>query len=210
MNHLSRPALTFDEMMAQGEPAVEYVPLCLNGKLVKQYEEVTARIADRAALADLAAQEAAAPAADDPDARLAGAPAPTAPSPAGTPDPEQEEADRLRTEMKRFTQVFTIHSLGAAYNELIEQHPPRADKFDSKKVDTRDLEGFNSGTFYPALIRASITEPKMNDARWEKLMRGPARISDAQLDRLAHAAVLVNRRDQNLPFSLDDSGNLQP
>jgi hypothetical protein len=50
----------------------------------------------------------------------------------------------------------------------------------------------------------------MTDARWAKLMEGKARISDAQLDRLALAAVNVNRRDANLPFSLDDSGNLLP
>lgn len=201
---MDRPALTFDEMLDQGRPAVEYVALCLNGELVKKYEEVTARIAARAALAEMGAQVDE----NDPDVRLGGMPVPDGALKPGETDPEQEEADRLKTEMRRFTQVFTLHAVGEKYQELLEQHPPRPDPVDAKKYHPDDVQGFNLMTFYPALVRASIAEPEMTDPRWEKLMRGKSRISDGQFDRLAAAAVRVNKRDNDLPFSLDESGRL--
>lgn len=201
MNSLDKPALTFDEMLDQGSPHTELVPLCLNGELVRQYEEVLARIAVRAEARD-AEREAAvkAAAADD---RL-GVPEPEPVE--ETPDPDQAEVDRLLAEMKRFTTVFKIVSIGEKYNELLEKHPPRLDANDAKRLDPRDSRGYNSATFPRALVRESIAEPEMTDARWEKLMRGRSRISDAQVDRLWTAALLVNRSDADLPFSHADLG----
>ncbi len=204
MTMIDKPALTFDEMLDQGEPAEELVPLCLNGRLVRQYEEVADRIAARAE-----ARQAATMVPDgDPDVRLGGAPAPAGVPQRGVPDPEQPEADRLAAEMRRFTQVFRLTSVGARYNELLQEHPPRPDKLDAKRYHPADAEqGFNVSTFYAALVRVSIAEPEMTDGRWDKLMRGRSRISDAQFDRLALAAIRVNRQDANLPFSLDDLGH---
>lgn len=207
MSTMDRPALTFDEMLEQGQPATEYVPLCLNGELVKKYEEITARIEHRAALAQMGAQVDE----NDPDIRLGGgAPAPAGALKPGEPDPEQEEADRLKAEMRRFTQVFVLNAVGEKYQELLEQHPPRPDPLDAKKYHPEDRQGFNSMTFYPALVRASIVKPEMTDPRWEKLMRGKSRISDGQFDRLAAAAIKANKKDDDLPFLLDASGRLLP
>ncbi|GLY08272.1 hypothetical protein [Actinoplanes sp. NBRC 101535] len=201
MSALPKSPLTFDQILDEGSPSQAQVPLCLNGRLVQQYEAVIARIGARAADRAAAARVAGRVDPDDPDRRL-GTRAPGVP--VEVRDPEQEEADRLQQEMRRFTVVFTLANIGAEYNKLIQAHPPRRDPADAKRLHPHDSEGFNSITFFPALVRLSLAEPEMTDARWEKLLTGRARISDAQFERLAEAAVKVNRRDHDLPFSLGD------
>lgn len=214
--------LTFDEILDQGVPNEERVPLCFNGRIRRDYEEVAARIEARREDRDAArlvaesnarqaAAAAAEPSADDrlgvkratPDEAAAAALA-GLPDEATFVDPEQDTADRLLDEMKRYTVVFVLHAIGPKWNEILEQHPPRKDPADAKKNDPRDWEGVNSSTFYTAMVRASLTSPQMTDERWDKLLNGPARLSDMQFDRLADAAKRVNRQDEDLPFSLGD------
>lgn len=212
------PALTYDEILEQGCLTEDVVPLCLNGRLTRRYEAVAARIAERTAertaeaeAARLTAQAranfAAAKAGEDnPDDRLTTRPAAPVvePEPDAVPyvDPEQATADRLLAEMKRFTVPFTIRAVpDPDWNSLLEANPPRRDPSDAKKLDPRDWEGVNSSTFYAALVRASIAEPAHDDARFDRLMK---LLTSAQFDRLAKVAADVNKRDEDLPFSLAD------
>lgn len=213
----SAPALTYDEILDQGSLTEDEVLLCLNGKLVRRYEAVAARIAERAAAHAAALEQArisakaraniaAVKAADggDPDDRLTTR-TPAEPDPDPDPayvDPEQGDADRLRAEMKRFTVAFIIRAVpDEDWSALLEDHAPRKDPTDAKKIDPRDWEGVNSSTFYRALVRASIASPEHDDVKFDRLMR---LLTSAQFSRLAAVATDVNKRDADLPFSRDD------
>jgi hypothetical protein len=214
------PALTYDEILDGGGLAEETVPLCLNGRIRRKYEDVKARVEERTADA-LAEREAAklvlkarrharaAVAGENPaDDRLVSKPAPE-PEPedddAEAPyvDEEQPELDRLRAEMLRWTVPFVVRAIpDEDWNLLLEQHPPRRDPSDAKKIDERDREeGVNTATFYRELIRRSIAEPEHDDAKFAKLMK---LITAAQFERVKRAAARVNLRDEDLPFSPGD------
>lgn len=219
------PALTYDQILEQGSIAEDVVPLCLNGKLRRKYEEVKACIDERRAVWEaereterlmIKAREnaaARASAADSADDRLASKPAP-APAPAeDAPEPvytdeEQPELDRLRAEMLRFTVPFVIRAVpDAEWNKLLEEHPPRKDPSDAKKTDPRDWEGVNSATFYAALVRMSIAEPAHTDEQYARLMK---LVTSAQFERLTKVSADVNKRDEDLPFSLGDLESRRP
>lgn len=219
MTNTATQALTFDEILEQGTPTQETVWICLNGRLRAEYEEVAERIAGRTADWE-AAREAAKETAEHraaqleratepgPDDRLTSRPpaadVPEVPDEGSYVDPEQAHADELVAGMKRYTVPFVLVTVGERYNELIEAHPPRRDPADAKKIDPRDYQGYNSATFWKALIREAIESPEMTDERWEKLLNGKARLSDVQWDKLANAALRVNRQDYDIPFSPDD------
>lgn len=185
-------SLDFDQILDAASLPETTVPLCLNGRLRRQYEEVKARIEERRAHAD--AQRTI----DGiEDTRLGDRPV------ADVPDPEQPELDRLVDEMRKYTVEFVLAALPAQeYNRLFEKHSPRKDPNDKTKLDRRDAGGFNVSTFYPDLVRRCILKPELSDEQWTKL---EASLSDAQFDRLASAAASVNRRDEDIPFSLSGS-----
>lgn len=199
-----------DAMFADEEtglPEVE-VPLALSGKLRRQYEAVRERIEQRAA--ERAAQRAVDTArrmglggdagGDD---RL-GVRRADPEAGASDVDPEQAELDRLHEALKKYVKIFILRALPSTdWNRLMEQHPPRKNA-STGKLDERDAEGFNSSTYFPELVRRSIVSHDMlDDGRWAKFNDT---ISDAQFDRLVKAAVEVNRRDEDIPFSLLASG----
>jgi hypothetical protein len=197
-----------DAMLADPDmvPAEEHVYICLDGKKRRQYEEVKARIQERAdqhaAAAAAAAEEAARAAAGNPvnDTRLA-TKTPAAAGPAGPAprDPEQDLLEQLVREMKVKTVRFVITSIGTArWNEFVVKHPMRKDPA-SGRYDPRDAQtGFNVSTFWVEVVRHSITEPEMNDARYASLLK---KLTDTQFDKLAQAAANVNRQeDDDLPF----------
>lgn len=211
-----RPALTYDEILDQGGLAEETVPLCLNGRLRRQYEDVKRRVAERAAdhEANTEAERLVLRARENFAARVAGAegddrlvsktPEPE-PEPVEAPyvDEEQPELDRLKAEMLRFTVPFVIRAVPEQeWNQLLEDHPPRKDPADTKRVDIRDAEdGVNTATFYHDLLRRSIAEPAHDDPKFERLMK---LITAAQFERLRVVAARVNLRDEDLPFSPGD------
>lgn len=220
------PALTYDEILAQGSITEDVVPLCLNGRMRRQYEAVKARVEERTAdheaereaarLVIKAKAHAAARAAGEAavaDDRLASRPAPV-PVPEDDPaeapyvDEEQPELDRLLAEMMRFTVPFTIRAVpDPEWNKLLEDHPPRKDPADAKKIDPRDFEGINSATFYADLVRRSIAEPAHTDEQYARLLE---LVTSAQFERLIKTATEVNKRDEDLPFSLGDLESRRP
>lgn len=185
-------SLDFDQILDGASLPETTVSLCLNGRLRRQYEETKARIEDRQAHAE--AQRMA----QIDDTRLGDRPYEPA------PDPEQGDLDRIEQEMRQYTVDFVLRGLPAqTWARLIEDHPPRKDPADKTKIDPRDLlNGVNTTTFYPALVRASIASPEIDDDRWAKLETA---LTDAQFDRLATAATNLNKRDEDIPFSLRGS-----
>lgn len=219
------PALTYDQILEQGIRAEVMVPLCLNGRMRRQYEEVKARVDERTAEHE-AEQEAArlvlkakahaaarAAAQEGGDDRLVSKPAAAEADPedaeaAPYVDPEQPELERLRAEMLRFTVPFIIRGVPEGeWNELLEAHPPRKDPSDAKKNDPRDWEGVNAATFYTDLVRRSIAEPAHTDEQFARLME---LVTSAQFDRLGNAAAEINKKDEDLPFSLGDLESRRP
>ncbi|MEV2239528.1 hypothetical protein [Micromonospora sp. NPDC049891] len=181
--------MDFDLLLDEASPRETVVPLCLNGKLRAEYEQVKARIDERASDTDGGGL--------DGDDRLASR------VPKSEPDPEQPVLDALVEKMRAHTVPFKLRALGRQeWADLFSQHPPRRDK-DGRR-DPRDTIGVNSTSFFPSLVRQSIAEPEMTPARWEKLDK---RLSDAQFNKLANAAWLLNQVEDDVPFSLSGSAD---
>lgn len=171
--------MDFDRMLEDGSPPETGVPICMNGKLRRQYEEVKARVEAHETSGD----------ADEADTRLGGVPSGPA------VDEDRALLDDLRAQMREWTQVFTVRAMDEQdFRRLVEQHPPRTK---DGKNDPRDYDGVNSETYYPALVKASIAEPEMTDERWAKLVK---KLTPGQRAKLSDAAVLVNGREEDIPF----------
>lgn len=190
-------ATTDDEFDALIEGATlpeKPVRLCVHGDLRRRYEEVKARVEERAAARDGARTAASAAAAGMTDTRLASKPTD---APADERDPEQDRLDELAAQMRAKAITFIVRAMPSKeYNALVALHPPRTVP-STGRTDPRDYQGFNSATFFPELVRLSIAKPTMTPERWAKL---DAKLTDAQFDRLATAAAEVNRRDEDIPF----------
>jgi hypothetical protein len=112
-----------------------------------------------------------------------------------------EQIEKAREAMREASVVFRLRGLTRkAWAGLVGAHPPRKDN------DTDRALGYNMDTFFPALIRACVTEPELNDETWERL--DPA-LSSAQFDELVDAALAVSRRRVDVPFSYAASVTLQ-
>lgn len=102
------------------------------------------------------------------------------------------ELDRIRKRMEAETVTFTLTALRRArWTQLRAEHPPR-----EKDVDDRNL-GINVDTFYPALLRESVTAPEISDAEWEQLDEV---LTDGQWTKLAMTAQALNIVTPDLPF----------
>ncbi|QKW15384.1 hypothetical protein [Verrucosispora sp. NA02020] len=183
--------MDFDLLLDEASPRETVVPLCLNGKLRAEYEAVKARIDERAANADDGGGGGL-----DGDDRMASRTAKP------EPDLEQPVLDDLVEKMRAHTVPFKLRALGRQeWADLFSKYPPREDRQTGKR-DPRDTMGVNATDFFPALVRASVFEPAMTPERWVKLDKV---LSDAQFDKLATAAWLLNRVEEDVPFSLSGS-----
>jgi hypothetical protein len=186
----------FDQLISDASLPETVVPLCVHGTLRREYEQTKERVEERAAQRD--AERTAAAARALTDDRLAT----KAPDDAPVVDPEQGRLDELIELMRAKAINVLVRALPSrTYSNLVAAHPPRRDP-NTGRGDPRDYTGANAGlfnttTFWPALVRASIARPTMTDARWAAL---EAMLTDAQFDKLAHAAARVNRRDDDVPF----------
>lgn len=203
-------ALTLDEILDGATLPTLTVPLCLNGELRREYEAAKGRIFERLQQ-EVAAEQAAAAARPAGDDRL-GVKQPAPPAPGEAPaegvdadpeqlDPEEPELQRILDEMRRYTVPFLLRALPAQrWSKLVEDNPPRTDPATGQR-DPRDAEGVNVETFWPVTLRESIADPVVNEARWAKLQNV---LTSAQMDKLIKAAKVLNRRDEDVPFSLSD------
>lgn len=185
----------FDRIIEGASLPWQPVRLCLDGKLRREYEDVKARITERANQAAAERTAAAAAALGDADTRLA-TKGPEVP-PADERDPEQDRLDELVERMRAKLVTFIVQAVPSTdYNRILEAHPPRKEPA-TGRFDPRDYHGYNAATFPAALVRASIAKPTMTDERWAKVDRV---LTDAQFDKLFNAAAVLNRRDEDIPF----------
>lgn len=200
--------IDLNAILDDAAPPERIVPLCLNGKIRRQYDEVAARIAERAAEREAAAKaaKAAGMVVDDRlGAREGSGPNGEPPAPLAVRDPEQDLADELLEKVRKRTVPFLITAIPAQdWVSLMERHPPRKDPA-TGRLDPRDVDGINSSTFYPELVKKAIAEPDMDDVQYERVM---GVLSDAQFNRLSQAAGEINVQDEDIPFSLSGSGTL--
>src|SRR5690606_41303613 len=118
----------------------------------------------------------------------------------------EEQLKKLEKLKQERSVTFLLRGLSAQrYNQLYHEHPPRRDP-GTGAVDVRDAYGYNSATFPAALVRASIVQPRMTDARWNKTINP---ITEGQFNKLFEAArqLTLRLRDQDAPFWLSSSEN---
>jgi hypothetical protein len=96
------------------------------------------------------------------------------------------------------------------FRALMAAHPPR------KGEDGEPVEGdrvFNRATFFPALIRASVVSPELDDEDWAWLLGDDEAedgvLTDRQFSDLEDAAWFLNRGEVDVPFSLAASQTAQ-
>jgi len=83
---------------------------------------------------------------------------------------------------------LTVHSIGReAFRKLIARHPPGETDVDGIGLPLR----WSPGTFEPALVAASLTEPVLSEAEVSQIFESKA-WSKGDLDRLVKAALDVN------------------
>lgn len=111
-----------------------------------------------------------------------------------------EQIEQVRAEMQNSSVVFRLRGLNRKqWADLLAAHPPR------RNDETDKALGYNTETFFPALIRTCLVEPSVDDEQWERL---DALLSSAQFDALVDAALAVSRRKVDVPFSFAASATL--
>ncbi|MDQ1504880.1 MAG: hypothetical protein QOD57_2607 [Actinomycetota bacterium] len=119
----------------------------------------------------------------------------------------KEELGGLRAQAATDDAVVTLRfrAIGhVAYDELVRAHPPVADQIVEAKAAGGDLN-YNAYTFPPAVVAASLEEPKMTLAEVAELWESPD-WNLAELSALFSAAVEVNSRRVTLDLGKDSSG----
>lgn len=167
---------TVKDLLKNAKRREETEPVCLRGDLAGQYDAL------EKALEQLPK-----------NTRLGG-------------DPERQriaaEMERVRAEMQDGTVSFTLRALSdTAYQELVDQHPPRQEGSDVNSGDAQ--VGFNRATFFRALIQASTVEPPFDAEDWDLLFTEG--LSRGQAVKLRTKALEINGGDVSVPFSYDDS-----
>lgn len=99
----------------------------------------------------------------------------------------------IEGQMKGATLELTLRALPRRdWLRLLRDHPPRKSDEGDKAL------GFNTETFFDALIPRSIVSPELNEDQVSRLMDA---LSSAQYDKLLETAWSLNRRDVSVPFS---------
>lgn len=105
------------------------------------------------------------------------------------------QLEALATQMREDTIEFRLRGMGRhAWDRLIAAHPKRPG------VDADEQLGLNAATFWPALLRASVVDPDLDEQDWADLIEGD-KLTDHQWSELCDAAWGLNRRDVSVPFS---------
>lgn len=167
------------EQLRNAKAPEKRVPICLRGDLARQYEALEQELEELAS---------------GPDTKKLGG------------DPERDhitaEMDALREQMADATETFLFRGLPSKrYQALKDEHPMRVDE--NGNVPRLDaIYNFNTVTMFEPLIRACVVEPEMDSDDWLALF---GTLTDGQFDRLGLAAVEVNRKVVDVPFSRSGS-----
>ena len=165
---------SFKAMLAEARLPERTVPVCLRGDLAAEHEAAERELEK--------AQKAAAD------------------SLAGNGVGELvERIEALEAQMQASTHNFVLRAMPKpAFRALVAAYPPRpAEGDETHQADER--MGFNVDDFYPALIRAAIVDPELDDDDWQRLNEV---LTDNQFSGLGYAALLLNTGEIDVPFSL--------
>ena len=112
-----------------------------------------------------------------------------------------EQAAAVKEQMAAATIVFRLRAKDSHdWDDLLKAHPPR----EGNAEDTAN--GYNVDTFPDALIKASAVEPELTDERWAALR---PKLAPVEYSRLGHAALNLNMKSVNVPFSRAASQMIQ-
>lgn len=159
-------------LIRAGSLPEKVIPVCLDARLVCEYEDAEAELlreADRAA-DSLAGGRAA--------------------------ELRQQLAD-LKERMQESTVEFRFRALPSPrYKGLKGQYPPRRD---GDEINDRDaLLGVNEDGFFVPLLKACLVYPELDHDTFTVLVE--ERLSDGQLNHLTTEVFRLNQGRVNLPF----------
>jgi len=121
----------------------------------------------------------------------------------GSIDEATQRLERVRARLDECAVDFKLRGLDDLhYCRLLEQHPPR--RAEDGTLDERDRTGWHKETFPPALVRACVVEPELDDEDWAALLGDEGRyglLTSVQLDGLAAEAFALTRHPVDVPFS---------
>jgi hypothetical protein len=168
------------ELLGQARLPERSVEICLRGDLVAELEEIDRQYAQL----------------PEGDGRLT----------SGAPRRRlAEQAAALREQMQDSTIVFRLRGLSRrTWDALVKQHPPIQD------VEEHKAFGYNTDTFFDALVRASLVDPTLDPQQWEQLLET---VTTSQWRKLAFTAQILSTNDVSVPFSKAASamtGNSEP
>lgn len=178
--------IDFDDLIKQASLPEETVPICLDGKLVRQWETLRDHIA-----AETPEQPAD-------DQRLASK---------KFKHPQQAEFDALTEKVKAKNLPWVVRAMPRDQFAEFLARPEHTARKDAKgEVIAQDSRlRLNTDTFIPGLVAASLVDPDVTDPqRWEQLK---ALLSNSQMLRLFNAAWSINNEDRDVPFSPGGSPN---
>lgn len=168
---------TFTERLAAASRPVRVVPVCLRGDLVAEVQRLEEQLQQaRRASVDTLAGRG--------DARRIA-----------------EQIEALREQMLEATEEFRLQGVNArVWQQLVVENPPRPNDAQDRQL------GYNAESFFPALVRACVVSPELDDDAWATLLDV---LSFGQFDELAGAALAASRYKVDVPFSPAASATLQ-
>jgi hypothetical protein len=113
-----------------------------------------------------------------------------------------ERVRELEAEMSEHTDTFRLRAMPKfKFRKLVADHPPRLDEAENPVREDAVL-GVNRDTMLPALIRASVVEPELDEEDWKALLdEDEGILTDRQFGDLADTAWFLNRGEVDVPFS---------
>ena len=182
---------SLDQLLADADFPTQDLSICLKGSLVAEWEEADGNL-QRAIAEREAAKAQNLPMGATTRAR----------------DEADEKLEAVRQRMEDASVKFRLTALPtSAYQELAAKYPPRVDEKTGMPNMADVRLGFNTATFFPVLVRASIIVPNMTDDQWSRVLD---RLTHRQFDMLAGTAYSLNKEtDGQIPFSFAASSLIQ-
>lgn len=120
----------------------------------------------------------------------------------GTERALAEQIEAVRESMKDSTVSFTLRAMSRkAWADLVAKHPAADDDATGRAL------GYDPDGFFPALVAASVVSPEVTTDQWDTLI--DEKLTSRQYDELVDAALALNRRPVDVPFSVAASRALR-
>lgn len=185
---MARPA-TADHLRSKKQPATKTVEVVLDPALADEVREAERRR-------------------DDADRRLAVRPDDDAIQAEAWETTSALEALRARAVKDDAVVTVRFRSVGRhAWDDLIRSHPPTDAQIAEAEASGMGDLNFNSDTFPPAVVAASLDEPKMTVDEVAAIWDSPE-WNQAELGILFAAALEVNNSRHTLDLGKDSSGTV--